>query len=196
MKKAWLYITTNLVNGKKYIGQTTSTRKTYMGSGYAIMAAFKKYGKENFVRKNIYEGEWELVDLLEQEFIEKYDAVNSPLYYNQKPGGHTGTHSNVSRKIISEKATGRKASDESKKQRSTRMKGTGNHFFNKAHTEDSIKKIKEKRAQQVITEESNKKRSEKIKSLPKFQCTNCGGWYFNRNLIQYHNEKCKKARII
>lgn len=192
MKKAWLYITTNLINGKKYIGQTTSNRKSYMGSGYAIMAAFKKYGKENFIRENIFEGEWELVDLLEQEFIEKYDAVNSPFYYNQKPGGHTGTHSDISRKIMSEKAKNRKASEESKQKRSASMKGKGNHFYNKHHTQDSIKKIKEKRAQQVITEESNKKRSDKIKSLPKFQCSKCSGWYFKRNLVQHHNEKCKK----
>jgi len=75
----------------------------------------------------------------------------------------TQAHSDISRKIMSEKATGRKASEESKQQRSTRMKGTGNHFFNKAHTEDSINKIKEKRAQQVITEESNKKRSDTMK---------------------------------
>ena len=80
MKKAWLYITTNLVNGKKYIGQTTSSRKNYIGSGSVIMAAIKKYGKENFLRENIYEYDWEFIDLLEQEYIEKYDAVNSPLY--------------------------------------------------------------------------------------------------------------------
>lgn len=95
MKKAWLYITTDLINGKKYIGQTTSTRSNYVGSGNAIMAAIKKYGRENFVRTNIFEGEWELVDLLEYEFIEKYDAVNSLLYYNQKPGGHTGTQRHI-----------------------------------------------------------------------------------------------------
>ena len=193
MKKAWLYITTNLVNGKKYIGQTTSTRKDYIGSGRVMLAAIKKYGKKNFVRENIYEGEWEFVDLLEHEFIEKYDAVNSPLYYNQKPGGHKGTHSEESKKIMSEKATGRRASAESKQKRSESMKGENNHFFNKHHSQESIEKIKARRATQVITEESNKKRSDKIKSLPKFQCSKCSGWYFKRNLVQHHNEKCKKV---
>ena len=195
MKKAWLYITTTLVNGKKYIGQTTSTRKNYIGSGRVIMAAIKKHGRENFVRENIYEGDWEFVDLLEQEFIEKYDAVNSPLYYNQKPGGYYSTHSDVSRKIMSEKAIGRKVSEESKQKRSEQMKGEKNHFFNKHHSQESIEKIKAKRATQIITEESNKKRSEKIKSLPKFQCSNCKGWFFKRNLVQYHNEKCKRTIV-
>lgn len=194
MKKAWLYITTNLVNGKKYIGQTTSMRPSYVGSGNAIMAAIKKYGKEHFVRENIFEGEWELVDLLEYEFIEKYDAINSPLFYNQKQGGHHGKHNNLetSRKI-SEARLGSKDSNETKLKKSLAHLGEKNHFFNKSHTEESIKKIKEKRAIQVITEESNRKRSETIKSLPKLQCIKCSGWYYKRNLIQHHNEKCKKV---
>jgi hypothetical protein len=144
MKKAWLYITTNLVNGKKYIGQTTSSRKNYIGSGSVIMSAIKKYGKENFLRENIYEDDWEFIDLLEQEYIEKYDAVNSPLYYNQKPGGYYSTHSAVSRKIMSEKAIGRKVSAESKQQRSENMKGEKNPMYGKKRTDDEKERIRQK----------------------------------------------------
>jgi len=192
MKTAWLFITTNLINGKKYIGQTTSTRKNYIGSGKVISAAIKKYGRKNFLRENVYEGDWELVDLMEYELIEKYNAVNSEMFYNQKPGGHNGTHSAYSRKIMSEKAKLRKYSNQSKEKRSLRMTGEGNHFYNQNHTEEAKIKIKGKRALQVITEDTKLKISETIKTLPKFQCNKCQGWYFKRNLVQHHNEKCKK----
>lgn len=192
MKIAWLYITTNLINGKKYIGQTSSTRKNYIGSGKVISAAIKKYGRKNFIRENVYEGDWELVDLMEYELIEKYDAVNSDIFYNQKPGGHKGTHSAASKKVMSDKAKLRKFSIESKQKRSLRMTGEGNHFYNQHHTQDAKNKIKEKRALQVITENTKLKISESMKTLPKFQCSKCNGWYFKRNLVQHHNEKCKK----
>jgi hypothetical protein len=192
MKIAWLYITTNLINGKKYIGQTTSTRKNYIGSGKVMLAAIKKYGRKNFVRENVYEGDWELIDLMEYELIEKYDAVNSNLFYNQKPGGHKGTHGAAAKKVMSDKAKLRRYSDESKAQRSIRMTGQGNHFYNKNHTDEAKTKIKDKRALQVITEDTKLKISNTIKTLPKFQCSKCHGWYFKRNLVQHHNEKCKK----
>ena len=89
MIQAWLYVTTNLANGKKYIGQTTSTRKNYLGSGRIIMDAIKKYGRHNFVRENIFEGEWEAVDLLEALYIEKHDAINSPNFIILKRVGTT-----------------------------------------------------------------------------------------------------------
>lgn len=44
-----LYITQNLINGKVYAGKHYYKENSkYMGSGYALKKAFKKYGKENF----------------------------------------------------------------------------------------------------------------------------------------------------
>jgi group I intron endonuclease len=62
MKKIFnfVYITTNLVNGKQYIGDHSTndlncyTTKIYFGSGIAIKEAIKKYGKQNF-KKDILE---------------------------------------------------------------------------------------------------------------------------------------------
>jgi len=198
MTRAWLYITTNLINGKKYIGQTTSTRKNYLGSGRIITDAIKKYGRHNFVRENIYEGDWEAVDLLEALYIEKFDAINSPDFYNLKAGGHHGKHNNpLTYQIMSEKASARKASDQSRQNRSNRMKGEGNHFFNKNHSEETIDKIKKARSQQIFTEESNKKRSLALLGRKKetIACPHCNLIGGKGNMIRYHFDNCKKRRI-
>lgn len=88
----FIYITTNRVNGKRYIGQkkydTASRWKSYMGSGYHLAASIRKYGKENFDRVIV---DWaysiEELDLKEYEMIEFLGAVESDSYYNMVDGG-------------------------------------------------------------------------------------------------------------
>lgn len=194
MAKAWLYITTNIINGKQYIGQTTNIRPNYLGSGEAIKNAIQKYGRNNFIRENICEGDWEEIDRLEYEMIKNLDAVKSPLFYNLKDGGHHGSHSEQVKKKMSESAKLRRDSDETRKIKSEAHKGIKNHFYGQTHSDESISKIKEARKNQVFSEETNKKRSEAIKTLPKFECPQCGGWYYKRHLNQSHNGKSKKCR--
>ena len=43
-----IYLTTNTINGKIYVGQTYSTKSTYMGSGVFIKKAIKKIWKTKF----------------------------------------------------------------------------------------------------------------------------------------------------
>lgn len=49
-----VYKTTNLINGKIYVGKDESMKPHYIGSGYILKKAIKKYGKENF-KKDILE---------------------------------------------------------------------------------------------------------------------------------------------
>lgn len=47
----YIYKTTNLINGKLYIGKHKATvfePDKYKGSGKLLLRAFTKYGKENF----------------------------------------------------------------------------------------------------------------------------------------------------
>jgi hypothetical protein len=46
----YVYKTTNLNNGRCYIGKRTKPifDENYFGSGAALQSAIKKYGKENF----------------------------------------------------------------------------------------------------------------------------------------------------
>ena len=53
-KYGYIYITENLINGKKYIGKAKYKNESYkntnyLGSGKLITAAIKKYGRENFL---------------------------------------------------------------------------------------------------------------------------------------------------
>ena len=60
----YIYKITNLINGKIYIGQHTTSNldDCYMGSGKILIRAIKKYGVENF-RKEI-QGFYEDIDEL------------------------------------------------------------------------------------------------------------------------------------
>lgn len=83
----FVYVTTNLVNGKKYVGRSTrSINCSYLGSGKLLKKAIKKYGKENFKREiiEVLPSSAKLIDLIECEakWIKFYNAPDNPLFYN------------------------------------------------------------------------------------------------------------------
>lgn len=53
----YIYIITNLINNKKYIGKRSTRfsieQDKYMGSGKILLQAYQKYGKENFIKEII-----------------------------------------------------------------------------------------------------------------------------------------------
>lgn len=86
----YIYKTTNLKNGKIYIGQHRSTEfnPKYYGSGTTLKKALKKYGKENFKIEILYEAN-NLKRLNDAEilFIEDYRTIDSSIGYNIELGG-------------------------------------------------------------------------------------------------------------
>ena len=89
----FVYETTNLKNGKKYIGQKKFTRgyENYLGSGKYLKPDIKKYGKENFKRDILaIANTQELLNELEKHFITVNDAVKSDNYYNDINHGQCG----------------------------------------------------------------------------------------------------------
>lgn len=87
----YVYETTNMVNGKKYIGKHSSeTYDNYLGSGVALGRAILKYGIESFKREILKE-----FDSSEEAF--EYEAllvtqkiVDDGNYYNMCLGGNGG----------------------------------------------------------------------------------------------------------
>lgn len=89
----FIYMTHNMVNGKKYIGQkrihSRPSWKSYLGSGTILHRAVKAYGAKNFYKDilDVAYNENEL-NSKEIEWIQKYDAVNNPVFYNLDCGGY------------------------------------------------------------------------------------------------------------
>lgn len=91
----FIYLTTNKVNGKKYIGKSVKPEHHhYLGSGLYLKRAIKKYGKENFERVIIERcNAPQQLRSRETYWIDKYDASNSDDFYNISSlsgGGHHG----------------------------------------------------------------------------------------------------------
>jgi hypothetical protein len=78
-----VYCTTNLINGKKYIGSDSNNNSNYYGSGVNISKAIKKYGKNNFQKQILCKVDnIELMKELEEYWIEYFNAYSNPLFYN------------------------------------------------------------------------------------------------------------------
>jgi len=126
-----VYKTTNLINGKYYIGKhrCKSLNDNYLGSGVVIKEAVKKYGKENFQRETlaVFDTEQEAYD-----YESKVVDVNDPMSYNVSTGGkggHTGAkHS-------------KESVDRMKSKLSETMSGEGNPFYGKNHTSKTRKQM-------------------------------------------------------
>ncbi len=87
----FLYVITNLVNKKQYVGITVNPDRRWVRhcrrSGSTVISnAIKKYGKENFTFEIIFEGEEKLVKFLEQAFILRLET-KTPTGYNLTDGG-------------------------------------------------------------------------------------------------------------
>lgn len=144
MKKyGFVYETTNKVNGMKYIGKCIYSRKnnweTYLGSGVYLKRAIKKYGKSNFERIILAEADSEEeLNELEEYYIKKYNAVESPNYYNVK---YTSIGGDV--------FTNHPRKEEIRKMRVKQMTGKGNHQYGKPKSEKMINSVKKANSRKV-----------------------------------------------
>lgn len=86
-----VYKTTNIINGKMYIGVDSKNNPYYLGSGKLLKIALEKYGPENFQKETLAEfSNVEEAYMYEKALIESLDAVNSNSYYNVMDGGKGG----------------------------------------------------------------------------------------------------------
>lgn len=127
--KYYIYEITNLVNGKTYIGQhiTDDLEDGYLGSGKALKAAIKKYGRENFKKEIlIFANGPASLNFIEKCLVPLWWA-ELPTNYNMKEGGHNGSRMTAeARKKISIGRMGKKHRPMPEAQRlamSKRMKG-------------------------------------------------------------------------
>ncbi len=107
----YIYITTNIINGKKYIGQRkcpdNKIPKTdpYLGSGTALIKAINKYGKDNFTKEIFRTCQTQKqADRIETKLIIRHNACDDDMYYNISCGGQNNrseNHSEITSKVMS-----------------------------------------------------------------------------------------------
>lgn len=134
-----VYMHTNKINGKKYVGITSiEPRKRWRnGWGYYsntfFMSAIKKYGWDNFEHKVLFvDLDLETACAIEKDLIAKYKTCDRKYGYNRSTGGeqpaegHTYKASEETRKRISESNKGIRRSDEARARISAGKKGKSN----------------------------------------------------------------------
>jgi hypothetical protein len=88
----YVYVTTNLINGKKYVGDhsTDNLNDGYLGSGNLFAKKVNEYGRENFEKEIIefFDTKSEAFDA-QEKYIKLYESHISQKGYNISPkGGH------------------------------------------------------------------------------------------------------------
>lgn len=79
-----VYKTTNTVNNKIYVGlhSTNKIEDNYLGSGFILKSALKKYGKDKFSREVLYiyhtrqEARTKEAQIVDKEFCDRLDTYN------------------------------------------------------------------------------------------------------------------------
>lgn len=133
--KTWcVYMHTNKINGKKYVGITSrkpENRWHINGTGYSGQSCFwnaiQKYGWDNFKHEILLMGEtFEYACLVERCLIKHYKTYDRQYGYNLTLGGEGSCLTEEQKKVLSE-----------------RMKGEKNPFYGKHHTEQTLQRISE-----------------------------------------------------
>lgn len=91
MKKYHIvYKTTNKINGKFYIGlhSTNNLNDNYLGSGWILKDAIKKYGKENFVKEILFIYDSRQLAMKKEAELVNEDFIKDNNNYNLTLGGN------------------------------------------------------------------------------------------------------------
>lgn len=201
-----IYKTTNLINGKWYIGKDELNNPKYIGSGMLLTKAVQKYGKENFKKEILAEaGTRAALSQLEELFIKNTNAIKDPLSYNIAAGGNGGNtiagYTDDERKEFGSKISTRWAnkSDEQREEFSRKLseKATG-----RVRTPEHQTKLNESCKKSWTEERRNKKSAEviafykteegeRVKNILREKCPQYGedNGFFNKKHTQESIDK-------
>ena len=137
-----IYLVTNIINGKQYVGQSTVNRNK-VGHGKAITEAYKKYGKENFIYEKICSeiNNRNTLNYIEKFWIKVFNTI-APNGYNIEAGGSDkGIVAESTKQKLRELNVGKVISKEIRDKISNSLKGKNNPFYGKKHSKETLLKI-------------------------------------------------------
>lgn len=139
-----LYIHTNKINGKKYVGITSQKpeKRWQNGSGYDcgyFKNAISKYGWDEFEHEILYKGlDNEKAHELEREYIKLFNTTNKENGYNLTDGGQgTNGYKHKHSSIVKMSIAKRNMSEETRKKMSIANKGKATWMKGKHHTKET-----------------------------------------------------------
>lgn len=161
-----VYKTTNLVNGKIYVGQHhTSADDGYFGSGKLLKRSIKKEGIDNFKRDILEYCTSANVNEMEIFWIAELNATNKDVGYNITKGGQRQINTKSHNENISNGKLGYKMTDEHKQNASKTFfkKGQIPWNLNKSMSEDTKQKLRDINLGRKMSKESVEKMSKSHK---------------------------------
>lgn len=161
----YIYKTTNLLNGKIYVGKRIYRKKDdtwYLGSGVYLNRAIKKHGRENFVKEIV---EWcsDKRELCNKEiyWIKYFNSTNLKIGYNLSLGGDGGNAGKEAYIKIGNKLRGKKKSKEFGEKVSKALK---NKPKSKEHNEKVKQSLMGRKRPQEVVDKMSKSIKEKYNS--------------------------------
>jgi group I intron endonuclease len=152
-----IYSITNIINGKKYIGQSVDVKSRIRNHKWAhrhnchdndhLQKSFNKYGEDSFSFNIICECEETQLDALERFYIALYNCINPSYGYNSETGGNLNKH----------------LSEESRLKMSKMRSGENSGMWGKKHTEETKAIMREKALGRPMSDEAKAKSSESHK---------------------------------
>lgn len=152
-----VYMHTNMINNKKYVGITSRKpeHRWFHGKGYPhnkyFTSAINKYGWDNFKHEILYTDlTEEEACLKEQELIKFYKSNQHDYGYNLESGGRYCKINEETKRKIGKASKGRKLSEEHKRKISQSEKG-------KVVSEETRKKLSEANKRRFMNSEERYK---------------------------------------
>lgn len=162
----YVYIHTNKINGKKYVGQTTLKLEVRWGNngssykGQVFYSAIQKYGWKNFEHE-VFEICDYLLDFMEIYLIQLYDTMNPEKGYNCESGGNKNKRFSEERnRRLSEARKGKPSPNKGKKLSEERKRKNSETHKGLKHSEESKRKISIANKGRERSEEQKRRMSE------------------------------------